>query len=325
MTLHSLKEPDGAPGIDKPDLRLNPSGEVSISFIVGVVRKWWWLVAICSVLAVLGAVLVVANAERKYTVSIEVVEAKPTSPLAGAGALAALSGLGLGSSTDSDMELYLHLIKTIEVAERIAAEPELLKRMFPHLWDSASQTWREPPVTVTQWIKNAIKYILSVDSIAWRPPAARETLTYLTDNIRVRGERGSPVTVIEFEHHNPEFARDLLLFLHETADGILRARAITRADLNIQYLTKELSTVTVAEHRIGLIQALSDQEKRRMAANSGAAFAAEIFSGPVMSQGPTTPKPNRILLVFLAIGIVVPAGALLVIEYARAMKRQNMN
>jgi len=62
--------------------------------------------------------------------------------------------------------------------------------------------------------------------------------------------------------------------------------------------------VTLAEHRVALAAALSEQEKTRMLAQSSAPFAAEPPSTASTLLRPTSPRP----LVFLIVAVVLEFG-----------------
>ena len=99
-----------------------------------------------------------------------------------------------------------------------------------------------------------------------------------------------------------EFAMQLLRSLHQTADEMLRQRAIKRTTDYIAYLSGTLAKITVAEHRLAIAQALSEQEKAAMAARSGAAFAAEVLEQPWANSYPSSPSVLQTLARWTFIG-----------------------
>jgi uncharacterized protein involved in exopolysaccharide biosynthesis len=92
------------------------------------------------------------------------------------------------------------------------------------------------------------------------------------------------------------FAIQFLTELHRAADNELRQRAIQRTTDYIAYLSNMLSKITVAEHRVALAQALSEQEKSAMIARSGSAFAADLLERPWANSDPSSPRPIQTLL-----------------------------
>ena len=90
-----------------------------------------------------------------------------------------------------------------------------------------------------------------------------------------------------------------------TADAMLRERAIKRTTDYIAYLSSTLAKVTVAEHRMALVQALSEQEKAAMVAKSGAPFAAEVLEEPWAGSYPSVPQVFQTLTRWAFIGTLV--------------------
>src|SRR5690606_16351275 len=86
---------------------------------------------------------------------------------------------------------------------------------------------------------------------------------------------------------------------------------LKRSSGNIAYLTEQLSKATVAEYREAIAQALSEQEKIRMASSSTAPFAAEPFGSAAASPRPTSPQPLLVLIVSIVGGGIL--GSLLVL------------
>src|SRR4029079_18385544 len=86
---------------------------------------------------------------------------------------------------------------------------------------------------------------------------------------------------------------------------------------------------TVAEHRIALVQALSEQEKAAMVAKSGAPFAAEVLEEPWAGSYPSVPQVFQTLMRWAFIGTLV--GCLLALLLwmvttswkARSVRRAN--
>jgi uncharacterized protein involved in exopolysaccharide biosynthesis len=114
---------------------------------------------------------------------------------------------------------------------------------------------------------------------------------YLQTVIKIRQNPKSPVVTIHVDHRDPEFAKRLLNRVHTETDGKLRAMALARSQEYIRYLSQQLETVTVTEHRLAIAQALSEQEKMRMMTSADIPFAAEPFGEPAASFRPTRPQP----------------------------------
>jgi uncharacterized protein involved in exopolysaccharide biosynthesis len=85
---------------------------------------------------------------------------------------------------------------------------------------------------------------------------------------------------------------------------MMKEESIRQTAVSIAYITQQLGTVQVVDHRTALISLLSTQEQRRMMSQVGLPFAAMLFDPPSASSAPTSPRVTRTLLVAVASGIV---------------------
>ena len=75
------------------------------------------------------------------------------------------------------------------------------------------------------------------------------------------------------------------------ADEHLREGTVNRTARQIEYIEEKLRTTALVEHRLAMVQLLSDQEKTMMMIQLDLPFAAELFEVPVVSD--IHPSRNR--------------------------------
>lgn len=260
-------------------------------------------------LSLLAAISYLHIAEYKYTATLTVAPVDISGDgLSGKlGGLAGLaSAAGVNFPTDlggTYFQLYSEGYKTQEVARVLSNDTYIMQEIFRKEWSDQTQKFQEPP-SVLRPISNAVKTILGVPVFAWREPNAARLKKYIDENVVIFQDRKLPLIKITYKDINPAFAPYFLQKLHEAADNQLRMRAKTRAEESIVYLSRQLSTVTLAEHRAAIAQSLSEQEKIRMMANSKMSFTAEPLESPVISARPTNPIPFVVIAVAFILGLV---------------------
>jgi len=264
--------------------------------------------------AALLAVVYLHLATYVYTAELKVVpiagsSTNLTSKLGGLGNLAALTGVQLPQdSSGMQFRLYVEGLRSRFAADALAKNDDVMKVLYKTEWDEETKSWHESKSPI-RYVAKAAKAILGVPDVPWQPPNGARIEKFLANKLDISEDPKKMVVTIQFEHSDPQFAVTLLAALNRAVDGELRRKAILRSSQNIDYLTRQLKTVTLAEQREAIIRSLGDQEKVAMMANSTASFAAETFGQPYVSYRPTSPKPGSVLMSAILVGIIL--GSLL--------------
>lgn len=273
--------------------------------------KGWKLIFLCVLVAVLWAVNDLHSAPLIYEAQMQVTPAQNSradaARLSAAGGLASLAGFALPNAVGgSDFEIYLDALQSRTIADELAKNPELMHKVFGG-WDEATQSWREPP-PVTGWAatEKSIYDFLGYPSVPWHEPNSESLYNFINTVVKIQQDPRKAYTAkIIMTYPDPKFAVQFLTMLHETADNMLRQKAIERTKANIAYLSSTLNKITIAEHRVALAQALSEQEKSAMVAEAGSAYAADLFESPWANSTPVSPTPTKTLLTWAAVGAFV--------------------
>lgn len=235
--------------------------------------------------------------------------------------LAQLAGLSLGPSGGQSMSqfrTYIDSLRSRDLADEIAKNPEIMRYIFWRDWDAQAQTWREPRPTLSEWVNRTFMGLLGVRRTPWQAPNGARLQEYFAGpgGIGILQDIKRPdLATIEYDSSDPEFAIKLLNTVNKAADNHLRRKALLRATQYIDYLSRELNTVTVAEHRQAIMQALSEQEKFKMSASSAAPYAAEVFDSPSASITPVWPRPFQAYELAIIKGLFVGAAIVLALWF----------
>ena len=291
---------------------VHPS-EIQFDNVVRIFRQNFLLLLFFPALSFLLAALYLHFATYTYTSTLIVtpIEKRQSSLPNNLRGIAGLAGISLPASSDElQFELYIAGVHSRFAADKLAARPDLMKQIFAQEWSEKDQEWREPSGFV-HGLKKLIKVIIGIPTTKWHAPDGSRAQQYLTTHVAVSQDRNSPIVTLTLDTKDPGLGVNILAFLHQVVDTQLRTKALNRADSYIDYLTKKLQTVTVADYREALTAVLSDQEKTRMMASSDLPFAAEPYESPTSSTWPTSPQPLFVLAGFVGLGVLVSALILL--------------
>lgn len=295
----------------------NPAGDNWLANAGTVLKQRWWLVAVITLVALLAAVVYLRNANYLYTAELRVYAAPSTTGQAtGSGSLgnlASLAGIApVGAEPATPFRLYLEGIRAREVSERLARDRDLMHDAFAPEWDAPTRSWRERR-GIGGSIKHVVWNLLGLPLPAWHAPDAAKLQDFIANGVTVTQSLKSPLVSITMETSDPRFGVRFLTVLGTTVDQYLREKQQERTRSNIDYLSERLRGVTLIEQRAALFNALSDQERQAMLANSLAPYAANPFGVAVASTNPTTPRQVPLLLAGLFGGLLAGVAAALLL------------
>jgi hypothetical protein len=268
--------------------------------------------------AVVVTLLWLRQADYRYSAQLKVYAAPSSSgsraPTA-LGGLAALTGLAGGASeTVTPFRFYLDGIYSPAVADRLAADQQLMQQLFPAEWDAEARQWRQP-ASLFGSLRRGVSGALGLPQFGWTPPGPERLQTYIADAVFVRQSVRTPIVVISYDNHDPALAKRVLEKLHTATDGYMREQQSRRTRANIAYLTERLQTVTLTEQRAALVSQLTEQERQAMLAYSNAAYAADPFDQVTVSATPTRPRPVPLLIGAAVAGLIF--GTVLALVWRR--------
>jgi uncharacterized protein involved in exopolysaccharide biosynthesis len=292
-----------------PHPNLDRIDEINILELAQRMLARWPIIVACMMLTSLAGVLTLRYSTYTYTAELKVtpVQANAQGSLSQLGqlsGLASLVGVALPRSDATPFFLYVESVASRAVADQLATDPELMKRVFKSEWDASTNRYVER-VTTFGSIANSLRELLGIPVFPWTPPDGARLQIYLQSSVEVSEDTRKPIVTLRYDHEDPAFAAAFLATLDRAIDSELRKKTLDRVNENIAYLSQQLTTVRLAEHRQAIIDMLSEQEKSRMMASSTAPIAAETVSGPTSSFRPT--KPRQLLV----IAATVLAGFLL--------------
>lgn len=280
------------------------------SLFADIARRWWLLPAGL----LLGLALATVHLNRTthfYTAELKVHPAPSASgktapsPLGGLAAIAGLAGGGgSGSDAVTPFRFYLDGLYSVEVANRLARDKQVMQTIFVNEWDAGTGQWREPS-SLTGSVRRAVAGVLGLPRFGWRPPDGARLQGYIADAVSVRQSVKTPVVTLVHDYPEPAFAAEFLTRLHRTLDAYLREQQAARTRGNIAYLTGELQKATLADQRRALVAALAEQERQAMLVFADAPYAADPLDETVVSLVPTRPRAVPLLAGAAVVGLLL--------------------
>lgn len=288
--------------------------------LVQLITDVWaqrWLVAAFVLISLIASIFYLQQAAYLYTAEMKVTPTQPSSQssrskLGGLAGLASIAGVSLGQDSGAmSFMLYTKGVSSRSVAEALARRPDLMQVVFSNEWDQRTQRFVEPQPSPLAAVAKSVKSLLGLPTTRWQKPDAARLHDYIEANVKIEEAPDAPLATLTYSHEDPRFATRFLAAIHQVLDDNIRRRAFDRASQYIDYLSSQLETARLLEHRNAIAQALSEQERNRMMASSRMAFAAEPFDPPTASLRPTSPRPILVLAVGTIIGFVIGIGVAL--------------
>ncbi|HJW40251.1 MAG TPA: Wzz/FepE/Etk N-terminal domain-containing protein [Rhizomicrobium sp.] len=290
-----------------------PESQIDIYTIIGPLLRVRFVIGLFMIVGLLVGVLLLHILPYSYQSIMLVTQAESESKNGFSGLLgdqaASLIGLTGGKGSQSpNFQLYIDGLKARVVADEVAQDQPLMRRLFSKEWDVENGAWHPPERGVLGMTTTFVKDMLGVPTVPWTAPNGARVAEFIDHQVSIEQDPTDPVAHISVITENPQLGRDLLRALDHAADDYLKRTFLARSTEYIQYLDKQLATVTGAELRQSLIDQMSDQQKIKMMASANASFAAQTFGRPYTLDVPASPKAGSVLAGMAVFGFLIAAA-----------------
>lgn len=199
------------------------------------------------------------------------------------GGLAALAGVELGDASDRKEESIATLGSRGFARDFIAAE-KLMPVLFEERWDARAGRWREDV----------------------KVPTLEAGVKKFTDDVRaITEDRKSGLITLTVEWNDAEASARWANRMVDTLNERLRARAISEAERNTEYLNQELLKTSVVELRQAIYRLIQEQVNNAMLANVQRDYAFRVIDPAVPPETRARPKRTLMTLVGAVLGFTV--------------------
>ena len=283
-----------------------PSDEPPNLDLITPIFRFRWLIALGVVAGlILGAVYEII-ATARYTATVVVVPATNRTDLPQLrGGLAALSGLAggkLGGNNVNSMDRFTFLLTSTRLAERQIARRPILLVLFPERWDARHRGW-VPPTGFVQGISESLKQIFGIPTLI-APDKFAVAKTY-EKNLAQAKIGDTELIRISYNDKDPARAVQVLRWIVDDANEIVRGDAAQRAQQQSAYLRERLRTSTIQDYRETLLSLLAQEEQTLMLSSSRLPFAADTIEGESTSPVPTSKRPFTTMMAGALLGLML--------------------
>jgi Chain length determinant protein len=208
-------------------------------------------------------------------------------------------GGGSGSSAPDAFRLYLDMLTSQATAARLESEHHVMQHVFAAKWNAKSQRWNPRSGAIAD-MSNALHVILGRPNTA-DAPSIQDLADFLAGNLRVDTPvLGSPTRVISFTYPDAHYAAQILFWLHQSADELVRESTRARTIGNINYLRMRLPEVANTDEHYALSNLLTEQERDLTLLSNNVDYSAMAVSLPLTPDKPFPPITKTLFLFMLA-------------------------
>lgn len=279
----------------------NPGREFDLLDLWNLLWRDRWLVGLVTIGLTLCAVIYALLAREWYRAEVLLAPASQSSALATASPLNALANLAGIGVADGMIAEPIAVLKSRDLAREFIEDEGLMTVLLADAWDKDAQRWKKESPEDQPDIRDAVKYF---DEKVRR--VEDDTLTGLV--------------TLKIEWTDPQMAAYWANALVDRLNSRMRARAISEATANIEYLQAQLDATSVVTLRQSLAQLLEVEQQRLMLARGNEEFSFRIIDSAEVPKRKS--KPRRVLIVALALlsGLVFSAAVVLTRAFARSRR-----
>jgi hypothetical protein len=234
-------------------------------------------------------------------------------------AVRTLMGGAVGGEEDELYKRFLLLYTSYPVLRRLDEKYDVMKVIYKDNWDEAAQKWR-PKTSLPSRIKYWINSILGGPE--WQPPNHMDLTVHLLDQIEITRVQKWPARRISVEHENVEFYANFIEWLFQETTSYIREDALHQIDVQLKMIENKLTTISVTEHRLALLETLTRLQRSQLMMAEGIPVGAIMLQPPAKSSKRSSPDIISAfifsLLSGLAIGIGLAGFRIYILETWRA-------
>jgi hypothetical protein len=268
----------------------------------------------CVSLFVLLALLFLHIATPKYQATIVLAPKPSAAESVGSSILSSFSSVGINlGSHSADFDAFIYNLKSTALAGRLEKKFHVSHILFKKQFElEKTNNWSRPDNLIGTTRQRINSFF---NRPAWLPPSNPVNVAAaLKDTMSVESAPQGTIFEVSVLATSPKDAAWLLQIITNEADAMLREQRLVTLKSTADQLSEQVNkTVTVDLHN-ALITSLVRTETELVAARVEPLYAAKIIA-PIISQDvPARPSIPRVLVTFLALGLVASAAWSLALE-----------
>ena len=296
--------------------------------LIGVLWFGKWVVVICVLVSIALAGMTAYSLPSMYRSEalLAPTAGKNENSLAAVsgqfGGLANLAGLdfGLGRAGVDKTDLTLAVLQSRAFIVDFVRRHQLsVPLMAAESWDSQSGEWIIDPSLYDEarhkWIREPRPPYGSV------PSEGEIHRKFIEQVLSVSKDSNSGLVRIGVTLLSPRAASQWAAWLVEDVNQHMRQRDIREAEININYLVKELESINIAEMKQVFYELVEEQTKSMMLAQVQPEYVLKMVDPPAIPEEKSSPRRGLILIAGAGIGCLLGVLFLLITHYVRINKK----
>ncbi len=252
--------------------------EISLVELFLVIKKGWWIILLCTILAGAGSVWYIKNKIKPYFTASTIFmltgnETKGGAGLGAMGMLTGLSGLGGGSSDLTKLQI---ITKDLNFNSTFVKKNNLLPKLFPERLDSVTHTWSKETIA---------------DTLV---PDIYDGGARLMKVITVSVDAKTSVITLSSKHEDSLFVASVLNKYVAAIDAILVSRKRKEANTQIAFLEQRYYQSRDPWFQEKIQEMISTQMEQLMLFSTS---AIDIVAKPLVPKEHADSKKKLILVV----------------------------
>ena len=282
---------------------LPPDDEPALVEVLRVLRRRWWVLALCIVLAAAAGVAYALTAPRLYRA--EALLAPASEDRAGGlgggdlakfaaqfSGLASIAGLG-GSGAGTSKEITIATLNSRGFQEQLIRDLGLMQVFFADRWNPQTRSYSPSWTGAVPSIDDAIKFL-------------NERVFELAE------DRKTGLMRVRIDWYDREVAARWANEIVARINQKMRAQAIAESRRSLDFLNEELKKTSNVEVQRSIYGLIESQVNRIMLANVREQYAFKVIDPAVAPSERNSIKPRRSRIVLIATATGGLLGALLV-------------
>ncbi len=271
--------------------KLVPAEPINLVEFFGVLWRGKWLLLSAVLLSVGLGVVYAFTAQRWYRaeVLLKLADTKSAqslgSQLNGLGSLASFAGLSTGNDPSAES---IAVLTSREFTAAFIRDENLLPVLFANKWDRSAKRWKTSKLEDQPDVRDGIKYF------------DRQVRT-------VVGDKKTGLIRMVIEWKDAATAASWANLLVERANELMRKRALTEAQNNVNYLKQELTTSNLVPIQQSIGKVLETELQKLMLANVNREFAFKFIDHAEPPKWRSRPQLVLILAGSFFCGLIFPA------------------
>jgi uncharacterized protein involved in exopolysaccharide biosynthesis len=285
----------------------DPEGdsELDLFAILSIVWRHKWFVTIVTAFWVIGALVYTFTATEWYRAEVLMKPADNrasqgiASSLGGLTGLAGIAGISLGGNNAAEP---MAVLSSRELTGEFIQEQNLLPVLFSKRWDAERKQWRTSTFT--------------------KAPDIRDGVRYFDKTIReVKEDKKSGLVMLTIEWTDPTLAAKWANLLAEKVNESMRARALTEAQANVEYLKQELGSSSVVPLQQTIGRVLETELQKLMLAKGNKEFGFKILDHAQVPKWRIWPHRLTFVVTAFFLGLVTSTVYLVATHLIRKKRR----